>query len=233
MAKSTTLHLYRDGKNACNRKGEVAQNVEQVDCGICLKILSSKPRVRKHYVRRLDVPLSIERARSVFTYDEDTGFLLRRSNGKRAGFYGGPGYRQVSIDTITYLEHRLIWFLVHGVWPEKILDHINGDRSDNRLANLRESDIRANALNKEMHRKGRVGGVSVSPQGKFVAMISHNKKSRLVGSYDDKDMAKRAYENAASLIRSGCELNEAVAKTRELFPPPRPRQRNGGRDEPK
>jgi len=69
--------------------------------------------------------------------------LIRTSHRVKVGDVAGVfnkslGYRIVCILGKKYLEHRLAWFYVHGKWPSLEIDHINGDRSDNRLANLRD-----------------------------------------------------------------------------------------------
>lgn len=57
------------------------------------------------------------------------------------------GYRVIHVLGKTYLEHRLAWFYVHGEWPILEIDHINGNRSDNRLANLRDVSHSENMRN--------------------------------------------------------------------------------------
>jgi len=59
------------------------------------------------------------------------------------------GYRQVGIDGINYKAHRLAWFYVHGAWPEYDIDHINGVRHDNRIANLRPATRGENIMNSQ------------------------------------------------------------------------------------
>lgn len=72
--------------------------------------------------------------------DVGTGQLTWRTGprkGRRAGYLDSNGYRKVLVDGRVYAAHRLVWLLHHGVWPDKSLDHINGDRDDNRPENLR------------------------------------------------------------------------------------------------
>jgi hypothetical protein len=80
--------------------------------------------------------LSHERLLELFNYDPETGVLQRRS-GKKTG-WNQNGYVMLSIDSKKYLAHRVIWFYVHGNWPENDIDHINQVKNDNRIANLRE-----------------------------------------------------------------------------------------------
>lgn len=66
--------------------------------------------------------------------------------GQIAGAKGPKGSWRIEVARKNYLAHRLAWFYVHGVWPEQI-DHINGDRGDNRLCNLRAATNGQNQAN--------------------------------------------------------------------------------------
>ncbi len=77
---------------------------------------------------------------SLFSYDPDLGTLVRKSTragnamlGTEAGWVSEYGYKRLRIDNKDYLTHRIIWLYVHGYFPEYEIDHINGDRLDNRL----------------------------------------------------------------------------------------------------
>ena len=72
--------------------------------------------------------------------------------GQQFGTKHNRGYRQGRINSKLYLEHRLIWLLHYGEWPNEI-DHINGDKSDNRIENLRDLTHKQNMLN-QGSRKG-------------------------------------------------------------------------------
>ena len=79
--------------------------------------------------------------RDVVQYDPHTGQVSGRKPTKtKAGYY------EVTIKYRRYYVHRLAWFLVHGEQPDDI-DHINRDRSDNRLCNLRNVSRKVNAAN--------------------------------------------------------------------------------------
>ena len=87
--------------------------------------------------------LTAERLREQLRYDAETGVFTRRvgSGHARAGDMAGSvlstGYVRIGIDGAKYTAHCLVWLYVNGVWPDQIA-HINGNRSDNRIANLRE-----------------------------------------------------------------------------------------------
>lgn len=82
--------------------------------------------------------LSFERLREVIACDPSTGLLSWMASGKAAGCRRSDGYLVVRIDRRLYLSHRLVWMCAHGEWPTDHIDHINGDRSDNRIDNLRD-----------------------------------------------------------------------------------------------
>jgi hypothetical protein len=87
--------------------------------------------------------LTAERLREILGYDPETGLFTRlvRTGRIRAGEVAGTahsrGYRSIVIDGRVYLSHRLAWLYVHGEWPPEQIDHINRNRADNRLVNLR------------------------------------------------------------------------------------------------
>ena len=90
--------------------------------------------------------LSADDLRAELNYDPETGIFTWKSGRGRGGTWtaggiaGGPdghGYWRISVKRVRRLAHRLAWLYAFGVWPNKQVDHINGDRTDNRIANLR------------------------------------------------------------------------------------------------
>ena len=80
----------------------------------------------------------IETLHEVLDYDPATGAIIRKLNGEYAGTITKEGYTAIMIKGRLYLAHRLVFKMYHRKDPGAyIIDHINGDRSDNRIYNLR------------------------------------------------------------------------------------------------
>lgn len=160
--------------------------------------------------------LTAERARDIFNYDAGSGDLtwkVERRAGKGSnvvccrpgdlvGCIGPWGYRVFSFEGSGYRAHRVIWLIVHGEWPAKHLDHVNGDRADNRLVNLRECGDLQNARNRGKHPRNTSGfkGVSWdSNRGKWIAQIRiGGKRNKYLGRFDSAVEAHAAYCVAAA-----------------------------------
>lgn len=126
-------------------------------------------------------------------YDEISGHLT--FNGKRIGWKNGPGYRRVKIQGKEYAEHRLIWFLMTGEFPDLDIDHINGIRDDNRWCNLRVLSRQHNLQNQRLARQGNpLLGVTKN-RNRWSAKIKLNGKLVHLGTFDTPEQAHEVYIN--------------------------------------
>lgn len=161
--------------------------------------------------------------RQLFDYDPESGALFWRyrpdsmfTDGKQAAAHnaaiwngknaGNPacsksaaGYLETSIWSRRVYAHRVIWKLVHGVDAADI-DHVNGDRADNRLSNLRNVSHAANGKNMKVRKNNTSGVMGVRWEerlGKWHARIMPGRRNIHLGvfdSFDDAVAARRAAE---------------------------------------
>jgi hypothetical protein len=146
--------------------------------------------------------------RALLAYDPDTGIFIwkvARSGsarpGTRAGFIHRTGYRIIDVLSQQCLAHRLAWLLVHGEPPASHVDHVNRDRDDNRIANLRLATNSQNRANSGLSRNNTTGfkGVSVQPrcpQHPYIAAIRHQGRDHFLGHFATAREAGDAYAEA-------------------------------------
>lgn len=145
--------------------------------------------------------LHYEPATGVFTWKVARRHLVKV--GDVAGSLTDRGYRSIGIDGKQYRAHRLAWLMVHGVWPEMELDHINGNRDDNRIANLRDVSTGQNARNRTRCRVGTSSGLlgsSLLPSGNWQARITAHGESAYLGVHSTKEAAHAAYLKAKAAL---------------------------------
>lgn len=108
------------------------------------------------------------------------------------------GYLVGAYDCRQIKAHRVVWAIVHGRWPQRI-DHINGNRADNRPENLREATQRENGRNMKRHSRNKTGVAGVSwnrPQKVFRAFISTDTGREYLGRFKTVDAAAKARKDA-------------------------------------
>ena len=158
--------------------------------------------------------LTAERLRQLMTYQPETGelhWIVRPSycmrEGDRVGGKNSTGYVTAKIDGKSYQVHRLVWLYVHGQWPKAEIDHINGEKSDNRIDNLRDVSRSQNMLNQHRPRKdNRVGAHGVhrrTANGLYRALIQKNGKRYYLGQFANVEDARRARAEAAQRLATG------------------------------
>jgi hypothetical protein len=114
---------------------------------------------------------------------------------KPAGSIDKLGYIIVLLEKVPYKAHRIAWKLMAGTEPPAMIDHINGDRADNRWANLRGATPFEQVGNQGLHRTNTSGyrGVSAHKSGKWVAQLGR----RYLGYFNTPEEAAVVYDAAA------------------------------------
>lgn len=137
-------------------------------------------------------------------YDPLTGLFrwkvntIGKSNkGCVAGSFRADGYVFIGIGKIKYRAARLVWFYVTKSWPERFVDHIDGDPSNNRWGNLRQADEHTNQQNRRgarhtgnpykgiyWHKKARKWAASIRKAGKEIYLGLHMDAACAAAAYD-------------------------------------------------
>jgi hypothetical protein len=154
------------------------------------------------------ITLTQDYVREIFDYDPSTGVVTRKKSvsqntkvGQQAGTVNGHGYLAVRVFSKTYSLHRIIWLYVYGQFPSKDIDHINRNRLDNRLLNLRQVDRIDNCRNISRPKHNTSGCMGVSWYGrdkKWNVYIKVDGKNKWLGRYDtifDAAAVRRSAEN--------------------------------------
>lgn len=142
-------------------------------------------------------------------YDAETGEFIRIAE-RKVKKTGAEltGYIRIQVNGKRHMAHRLVWLYIHGVWPLGCVDHINGNRSDNRIENLRDVSPSVNSQNyRNIRRDNTTGfmGVSINGSG-FQAVIRVNGKRYGLGTYKTAEQAHRVYVEAKRKMHVGGTL---------------------------
>lgn len=163
------------------------------------------------------VDLTAQRLRELLHYCPDTGAFTwigttnpKHKPGRPAGWREGNIYLRISVESRTYFAHRLAWLHASGEWPTGQIDHIDGDRTNNRWVNLR--DI-SHSMNMQNRREARfdsstgILGVQFYPKtGRFGASIRVSGKRTFLGRFDTAEEARQAYVRAKRELHPGCAI---------------------------
>lgn len=161
--------------------------------------------------------LSASRLRELLRYDQETGSIVWRmpqSNRVKTGGLAGCktrlGYLRVGIDGRDYQVHRVAWALHHGRWPDGVIDHIDGNSTNNRLANLRDVSIALNMQNRRTATRGSSSGSLGASWHKasrsWHARIKTGGKTTSLGYFGSPEEAHAAYVAAKRLLHPGCTI---------------------------
>jgi hypothetical protein len=145
-------------------------------------------------------------AHDLFEYRD--GHLYRKTSrgcmkaGGKVGFINDKGYISVNLNGKHTLVHRLIWLMQHGEMPT-LIDHIDGNRANNKIENLRLADRAQNMHNKPAHRNNTSGRKGVSwhkKSNKWMAQIVCRGKHHYLGVYESIDQADNIVRKARDML---------------------------------
>ena len=167
----------------------------------------------------MDQKLNAESLKELFFYDADTGCLRRvkttpgigRKAGSAIGSDNGSGYLVAVVKGDCYKVHRLVWMYHHGEFPEGLcVDHIDGNKKNNRIENLRVVTHQVNLENQRVrrcdNRQGLLGVTWHKATQMWRARITTAGIQRHLGVFSDKDSAHAAYLNAKRSLHAGCTI---------------------------
>ena len=151
--------------------------------------------------------MNIQKMQDCISYDPESGVMTWKkvlsNRAKLGGICGGnidsKGYGRVCFDGKQYRAHRVAWALFYGQEPDQQIDHINGNRLDNRIANLRLASNAENSRNCRLSKNNTSGVTGVcyhSRAKKWFAQIMFNRKNHFLGLHDTKEKAIEARKKA-------------------------------------
>lgn len=156
--------------------------------------------------------LTQDKLKEILAYNHDSGLFrwkVRAATNIKIGDVAGcddsDGYRHIGIKGTLYLAQRLVWLYVYGKWPRGVIDHIDHDPSNNRIANLRDVTESENHQN----RQGVRGYSWHRGAGKWSAKIKVNRKTRYIGIYETEPEARAAYLAAKKIFHPTTPVLEA------------------------
>lgn len=162
----------------------------------------------KYKLNELKAPANL--IDDMFDLDDTTGELTRRIRlnnrwpvGSKVGFVRKKdGYIQVNIMYSKYLAHRVVWCKHYGEWPEGEIDHINGNKADNSIGNLRLADANIQNQNKGVNKNNTSGyaGVHKLSNGRWRTYITKDYKRINLGTYNSFEEALQTRRNAETQL---------------------------------
>lgn len=154
--------------------------------------------------------------REVLHYEPSTGVFTWATSsggvqiGTVAGNTNSNGYMVIGIGGQKYRQHRLVWLYVYGEWPALTIDHIDGDRTNNRIGNLRCIPQEINMQNRRTASKANASGVLgvywSERKGGYMASVTTGGKKKRRGPYRSIDRARTAYVALKRMLHTGCTL---------------------------
>lgn len=144
-----------------------------------------------------------KRLQEIFTYCP-SGQLVRRSTGRRGGCLGTTGYWQTIIDGKLYYEHVAIYIFHHEHRPN-IIDHIDRNKLNNQIRNLRKATLALNSFNRKSQKsllgvRGVQLDQTTNRRKPYRAYLNYENKNYYLGRYITLQEAKEARKNAEQKI---------------------------------
>jgi len=137
----------------------------------------------------------LEVLKSYYEYHSDTGDLIKIKKtaqrckiGVPTGSLSSQGYLKVSLKGVSYPVHRICYKLFYGEEPD-IIDHIDGDKENNKINNLRSVSYTRNNRNRLKSK-----GYTKMPNGRYRSTIWVNGRNQDIGYFDTEQEAKDAYD---------------------------------------
>ena len=156
---------------------------------------------------RKAIKMDYDKFNDLFDYTPETGIIRNKADrGKRAkkGAEAGGvdkvhGYRQICVDGANHKAHRIAWLLHHGSIDEYLeVDHIHGNKMDNRISQLRLITHQENLFNAKKRKNGLPMGVSRAGK-KFRADIMADGERFYLGAFHSPELAGFAYTQAKEI----------------------------------
>lgn len=157
----------------------------------------------------MNYDLSHEELTRQLYYDPVQGTFIwkiskrKTKKGQIAGRKHPKGYIQITINDHTYMAHRLAWLYVYKSWPTKQIDHINENKKNNRINNLRDISQTNNQFNQSNPQKNNTSGyrgVSLHKlSGLYRVQVMCKRKQYHIGYFKNIEEAYKAYLEARSI----------------------------------
>jgi len=161
--------------------------------------------------KALDIDLLV----TLIEYNKNNGLLKwkditgRGKKNQEPGSIHKNGYKRLTVLGRTLLHHRVVWALYYNEQPPKIIDHIDGDKTNNKILNLRSGIGSLNQQNQtKPHSRNNTSkyiGVSLF-KGRWRAKIYHNKRYYFLGYFTSEIEARNAYITEKRNLHKGCTI---------------------------
>lgn len=194
-ATTENFHKCKQTKDGLHQQCKPCKNAsDRIRTHNNYPIVKRKRQENKAFIKQLILDIGPQKCMSYIDghiiFNKIEGF-----NYVTSSYISYFGYAIHRIYSTEIQEHLLVWCYFHNKWSAEI-DHINGDKADNRIENLRECNPRENNLNRDIHRDGHLAGASWSPTYKaYMAKlrIGEPRKTHIICIYETEREASLAY----------------------------------------